>query len=367
MKKLKFGIIGVGIMGSGHLSSMKDCEFAELVAVCDIDKARADLIGGDNELRVFYDAEDLFAAKCVDAVLIVTPHYAHTPLAIRAFENGLHVLCDKPVAAHKLDAEKMLAAQKAAPGMKYGVMYQLRTMEVYNKIKQLLSDGELGRLQRFNWMATHWYRTQKYYDNGSWRASWKGEGGGVLLNQCPHQLDLLQWFFGMPEMIKAFGSCGKYHDIEVEDDVSAYLAYANGLSGMFIASTGEYPGTDRLEISGDRGRLVLENNKLSFNRTEVPVAEFTKTSQETFGTPACWNVEIPIKDDSFSATKVIDVFANAALNGGDELVSGEEGINQVELTNAIIYSILNGVEVKLPLDAVEYENFLMDLIAKSDK
>ncbi|MFA6715608.1 MAG: Gfo/Idh/MocA family oxidoreductase [Victivallales bacterium] len=367
MKKLKFGIIGVGVMGPSHLKSMKDCKFAEPAAVCDIDKARADLIGGENGLPVFYDAEDLYASQSVDAVLIVTPHYAHTPLAIRAFENGLHVMSDKPAAAHKRDAEKMLAAQKAAPGLKYGVMYQLRTMEIYQKVKQLISSGELGKLQRFSWAATHWLRTQKYYDNGTWRATWKGEGGGVLLNQCPHQLDLLQWFFGMPKMIKAFGACGKYHNIEVEDDVSAYMEFKNGLNGMFIASTGEFPGTDRIEIHGDRGRLVLEDGKLTFKRTEIPVSEFIKNSDGHFGVPACWNIDIPIKDNSLSATKVIDAFASEALGEGKMLVSGEEGINQVELTNAIIYSIVKGTEIKLPLDGVEYEKILLDLITESEK
>jgi predicted dehydrogenase len=366
MKKLKFGIIGVGVMGPQHLNSMKECEFAEPVAVCDIDKARADLIGGENNLRIFYNAEDMFASGCVDAVLIVTPHYEHTTLAIRAFECGLHVISDKPAGAHKLDAEKMLAAQKTSTDLKYGVMYQLRTMWVYKKIKQLISDGELGKLQRFNWTATHWFRTQKYFDNGTWRATWKGEGGGVLLNQCPHQLDMLQWLFGMPQMIKAFGSCGKYHDIEVEDDISAYMEYADGLNGMFIASTGEYPGTNRLEINGDRGRLVFENNKLTFNRTEVSVSEFLKTTESTMAGPEVWNVEIPITDNSFSATKVIDAFASEVFGTGKMLVSGEEGINQVELTNSMIYSALKGVEVQLPLDGVEYEKFLMDLIAKSE-
>ena len=367
MKKLRFGIIGVGVMGPNHLNSMKGCQFAEPVAVCDIDRARADLIGGESGLKIFYDAEDLFASGCVDAVLIVTPHYEHTPLAIRAFECGLHVMSDKPVGAHKRDAEKMLAAQKAAPGMKYGVMYQLRTMAVYKKIKELITNGELGKLQRFNWTATHWFRTQKYFDDGTWRASWKGEGGGVLLNQCPHQLDMLQWLFGMPEMIRAFGTCGKYHDIEVEDDISAYLEFADGFNGMFIASTGEFPGTDRLEINGDRGRLVMEKGKLTFERTEVSVAEFTKSSQGTMAGPPLWNIDIPIGDNSISAAEVIDAFASEVLGTGKMLVTGEEGINQVELTNAMIYSILKGVEVKLPLDSIEYEKMLMDLIAKSDK
>jgi predicted dehydrogenase len=367
MEKLKFGIIGVGVMGPNHLNSMKNCKFAEPVAVCDIDKDRADLIGGQNNLKVFYDADDMFSSKCIDAVLIVTPHYEHTPLAIKAFENGLHVISDKPAGAHKADAERMFAAQKTSAGLKYGVMYQLRTMEVYKKIKKLLSGGELGKLQRFNWTATHWYRTQHYYDNGTWRASWEGEGGGVLLNQCPHQLDLLQWFFGMPEMIKAFGSCGKYHDIEVEDDISAYMEFADGLNGMFIASTGEFPGTDRLEINGDRGRLVLENNKLIFNRTEEPVSHHIKTSSGTMAGPAVWNVEIPIKDNSLSAAEVIDAFACEVFETGEMLVTGEEGINQVELTNAIIYSILTGNEIKLPLDGAEYEKLLKRMIAESDK
>ena len=365
MEKIKFGIIGVGTMGPAHLESMLSCEFAEPVAVCDIDKARADLIGEQHKLRVFYDAEDLFAAKCVDAVLIVTPHYDHTTLAVRAFENGLHVMSDKPVAVHKRDAEKMLAAQEASDDLKFGVMFQLRTMETYIKMKKLISSGELGKLQRFNWTATHWFRTQEYYDRGTWRATWEGEGGGVLLNQCPHQLDMLQWLFGMPSMVKAFGQCGKYHKIEVEDDISAYMEYENGLNGMFIASTGEYPGTDRLEINGDRGRLVLEDGKLTFTRTEQSVSDYLNTSKSTMAGPDVWNVEIPIKDNSISATKVIDAFASEILGKGKMQVSGAEGIRQVELTNSILYSILTGKEVELPLDSVEYEKMLFAMIDKS--
>jgi predicted dehydrogenase len=367
MKKVKFGIVGVGGMGASHLQSMKLCTNAVLTAVCDIDKPCADRVGAENNVNVYYDAEDMYNSGDIDAVLIVTPHYSHTPLAISAFDKGIHVISDKPIAVHKADALKMVEAQERNPGMKFGVMYQLRTSGLYKKIKQLIDGGELGKINRINWSATHWYRTQAYYDGGTWRATWSGEGGGVLMNQCPHQLDLFQWFFGMPETIQAFGALGKYHNIEVEDDITAYFEFKNGASGLFIASTGEYPGTDRLEISADRGALILENNKLTFRRAEKSVADFTKTTDQKFGIPGKWEIDIPVGNTEISATEVIDKFSDAVMNDGEPMVSGKEGINQVELTNAMLYSMIMKEQVQLPVDPVRYEAMLQELIDKSDR
>ncbi len=363
MNKVRFGIIGVGGMGANHLISLKQGKHAVLTAVCDTNRECADRVAKENQVKAFYDANTMYESGEIDAVLIVTPHFSHTPLAIAAFERKIHVLSDKPVAAQKADALKMLTAQEKQPGMKFGVMYQLRTSALYKKVKQLIDNGVLGKVFRVNWSATHWFRTQKYYDSGTWRATWKGEGGGVLMNQCPHQLDLFQWLFGMPGTVRAFGSLGKYHKIEVEDDVTAYFTFPDGASAVFIATTGEYPGTDRVEIAADNGTLIIEDNKIRFNRSETSVSEYTSTSS---GVPGLWKCEIPIAATAISATEVIDAFAESILDPTKEpMVSGREGMNSVELINAMQYSMLKDETVAFPMDAAVFEQLLKELIDKS--
>lgn len=365
MDKVRFGIIGVGGMGANHLQSLKQCRHAVLTAVCDTNRECADRVASENQVKAFYDANAMYESGAIDAVLIVTPHFSHTPLTIAAFERKIHVLCDKPVAAQKADALKMLAAQEKQPGMKFGVMYQLRTSQLFKKVKQLIDNGALGEIFRVNWTATHWFRTQAYYNSGTWRATWKGEGGGVLMNQCPHQLDLFQWWFGMPETVRAFGALGKYHKIEVEDDVTAYFTYANGASAVFIATTGEYPGTDRVEIAADNGTLIIEDGKLRFNRSETPVGKYTAATSETLGTPGMWKCEIPVASTAITATEVIDAFAESVIDPVKEpMVTGREGMNTVELINAMHCSMLKNEMVKFPLDAAASQRLLDEMIGK---
>jgi len=351
-------------MGSSHLTTIKDCDDINLIAVCDILKDVADEQAKEHDVKAYYDAGEMMNSADIDAVLIATPHYAHTPLAKAAFKAGLHVLSEKPIAVHKADAEEMIAVHKEHPELKFAAMFQMRTGDVYKKIKNLLDRGEVGKLMRVNWIITNWFRSQSYYDGGGWRATWEGEGGGVLLNQCPHQLDLFQWFFGMPSKVRAFGSLGKYHNIEVEDDVTAYCEYDEGFSGVFITSTGEAPGTNRLEIIGDKGRVVFENGKLSFDRSVVSVKEFTKTSESGFDLPEIWDVNIPVSGQG-AHKDIITNFADSILNGTDLIAEGEEGINSVELGNSILYSMLNDVTVELPLDSAKYAVQLQDLVDSS--
>ncbi|MCC2683264.1 MAG: oxidoreductase, partial [Paenibacillaceae bacterium] len=280
MGKLRIGVVGLGNMGSGHLKYLGKDEVsgAELTAVCDnrpeqLERAKKTL---KESVRGFSSTEEMFASGSVDGVIIATPHYYHSPMAIEAFKHGLHVLSEKPAGVYTKQVREMNEAA-AKSGKVFGIMFNQRTNPIYQKLRDLISSGELGEIRRTNWIITNWYRSQSYYDSGGWRATWAGEGGGVLLNQDPHQLDLWQWTVGMmPTRVRAFCQFGKYRNIEVEDDVTAYVEYANGATGVFITTTGEAPGTNRYEISGDRGKIVIENNQMTFHRLRVPEPQFNR-------------------------------------------------------------------------------------------
>jgi len=364
MDKIRLGVIGAGVMGPNHGRSAQKSENYQVTAVCDIRHEAADRAAAAFEVPAFYDHKSMFASGLVDAVIISTPHYAHTPIAIDAFASGIHVMSDKPMAVHKKDALKMIEAHHASNGLQFGVMFQLRTSAANRKLHDLLHSGELGKIRRINWIITTWLRTQSYFDSGDWRASWRGEGGGALLNQCPHQLDLFQWFFGMPKMVRAYCKFGKYHDIEVEDEVTSYMEFADGATAVFITSTAEAPGTNRLEVTCDRGRLVLESGVLTFQRTEELVPEIIAHSSLKTPSPACWNINIPLTNE-ISATEVFDHFANAIRGKGTPLVTGEEAINSLELANAMLLSTFLDREIDLPLDADLYETELMKRVATS--
>src|SRR6266576_3155212 len=265
MTKVRLGLIGLGNIGQhhhGYLSAGK-VNRAELVAVSDAVPAKLEKY---KPLKTFTDGEELIRSGLVDAVIIATPHYQHTTLGIAALEQGLHVMVEKPISAHKADAERLIAAHKSNPKVIFAGMFQLRAEPRYLKIQKLIQSGELGEVVRMSWIMTDWYRTEAYFASGGWRATWKGEGGGVLLNQCLHNLDVLQWLLGMPARVRGFCELGRFHDIEVEDNVTAYFEFRNGATGTFVSSTGEAPGTNRFEIVGTRGKLILERDKLSFAR-----------------------------------------------------------------------------------------------------
>jgi predicted dehydrogenase len=349
-------------MGTAHARGLLDKKVAraELVAVCDGDSNRLKNFPG---LRTFDRHMDLFRSGAIDAVLIATPHYFHTTIGIDALKAGLHVLVEKPISVHKADCERLIAAHRNKKQV-FGAMFQERTVPVYRKVHQLIRDGELGEIRRINWIITNWFRTNAYYASGGWRATWKGEGGGVLLNQCPHQLDLFQWFFGMPRRMRAFCQFGRYHKIEVEDDVTAYMEYGNGTTAVFIASTGESPGTNRLEITGERGRLVLENRRIHFLRNEVPMSKFCRTTREIFATPPAWDVHISTEEGG-SHVALAQNFVNAILDGEELIAPAAEGLRSVELANAMILSAIENRTIELPMNSRVYERLLKRLIAGS--
>ncbi len=368
MDKVRFGVIGIGNMGSGHVKNLwnKQIEHAELTAVCDINPAKLDWVKemcGDS-VAYFTDYKDLLASGTVDAVMIATPHYFHPIIGIDAFKAGLHVLSEKPIGVYtKKIVEFMDEAKKS--GKAFGIMYNQRTDKYYQKMREIVQSGELGQLKRCIWIITDWYRTQAYYNSGGWRATWEGEGGGVLLNQCPHNLDLWQWIFGMPTKIRAFCSFGKYHDIEVEDDVTAYAEYANGATGVFITTTGEYPGTNRLEISGSKGKLVYEAGKLMYTKLNIDEREYCMSTTEGFGRIACETVEIPVEGHGTQHNGILRNFTNHILFGEELLAPGYEGINGLSISNAMMLSTWKNETVEVKNDGEEFLAYLNEKIKNS--
>ena len=368
-KQVKIGIIGTGSMGGSHVNSVYELPDTCLTAICDIDSAKFDKFRPEirENVEKFTSSKDFFDKADVDAVIIATPHYDHVPLAIEALRHGKHILVEKPVAVEKKAAIELLTEAEKYPELVKCLMLCQRTIPAHVKIKKLIDSGELGTIKRINWIVTDWFRSQFYYDSGDWRASWRGEGGGVLLNQCPHQLDMLQWFFGMPKKIHALLNIGKYHDIEVEDEVTAVIEFESGASGVFVASTGEAPGTNRLEIAATNGKVVFENGILKFFRNEIADDEFCKTSKLGFAKPELWNVEIPaVCPPNFSQHRcVITNFAEVILRGGELIAPLSEGIRSLEIGNAMLMSGLTGETVELPMDENRYEAMLAELVKKS--
>ncbi|MDB6055434.1 MAG: dehydrogenase, partial [Verrucomicrobiales bacterium] len=317
-----------------------------------------------SSLKTFATSEEMIRSGEVDAVLIATPHFSHTTIGIDALQNGVHILVEKPISVHKADCERVIAEHKKTK-LVFGAMFQARTENRFKRMKRMIENGELGKLTRMSWIVTDWYRTEIYYSSGGWRATWKGEGGGALLNQCPHNLDMLQWLCGRPSKVRGFAQLGRFHNIEVEDNVTAYLEFPNGATGVFITSTGEAPGTNRLEIVGEKGKLVLEQGKLSFTRNEVSMLEFSQTAQGGFSKPEVWNADIPIDNAPGRHEEIVQNFVDSILDGKPLIAPGEEGIWSVELANSILYSSLENRELDLPLDAQAYEKKLNELIANS--
>lgn len=362
MKKIHLGIIGVGNMGSGHLQNVIDgkCPSVEVTAVADTDPQRLENARKKLPSLVCFDnAEKMLDSGLIDAALIAVPHYNHPTYAIECFKRGIHVLTEKPAGVYARQVREMNEAAEKA-GIKFGIMFNQRTDPIYKKAREIVQSGALGVPKRLVWIVTNWYRTQAYYDSGSWRATWNGEGGGVLLNQAPHNLDLWQWIFGMPKRIRAFCATGTYHNIDVEDNVTIYGEYENGATAVFISTTGEAPGTNRLEISGDLGKLVLENGKLKWWKLKVPEREFCFTSKEGFLCPETEYEEYSEESPDGHST-ILEAFAEAILNGTELIADGREGLNSLSISNAAYLSSWTDDWAEIPTDEKLFEQHLAEL------
>jgi predicted dehydrogenase len=367
MDTVRFGVIGLGNMGSYHVNYIDALQGAKLTALCDIDPNRLETAAAKfPHASRFTDYQALIGSAEVDAVIVATPHYQHPEMTIAALEKGLHVLCEKPEAVTVGQARRMNTAAADHPQLKFAINFQMRANPVLRKIRELIQGGELGEISRITWIVTNWFRTNSYYASGGWRATWSGEGGGVLINQCPHNLDQLCWLTGMmPSRITAVAHIGKTHPIEVEDEVSAIMEYPGGASGHFITTTGEAPGTDRLEIACDRGRLISENGKLSFKMSRKSVREFRQNSPVSFAQPEMWEIEIPIPRAEPDPTRwMTQNFVNAILKDEPLIAPGSDGIKQLELGNAMLLAGITRQPVDLPVEEEAIEQLIQDLSQK---
>ena len=351
-EKIRVGIVGIGNMGSSHLRNYKEDKMpeVEITAVCDIKEERLQWAEKEFPEIARFDCYDkMLESGLCDAILIAVPHYDHPPMAIKAFEKGLHVMTEKPAGVYTKQVREMNEAA-AKTDKTFGIMYNQRTNPMYRKAREIVKSGEYGEIKRVNWIITDWFRTQAYYNSGGWRATWSGEGGGVLLNQCPHNLDLWQWICGMPDKIKAVCRVGQWHDIEVEDDVTIYAEYPNGASGVFITTTGDCPGTNRLEITLDRAKLICEDNKLRMYVLEHNTSDIIANSENGFAkTDGEW-VDVELEGENNQHSGVMNAFAANILRGEDLIAKGEEGINGLTISNAAFLSSWLDKTINLPLD-----------------
>ena len=360
MEEIRLGVIGVGGMGTAHarwLFAGKTAG-ARLTALCDTDPNRREQLKKEFPgLPVYPEAEELFNAGICDAVIIATPHYGHTAIGIRALKRGLHLLSEKPMGVRLSDARALVETAEEQDRT-LAVMFNQRTDPLFIKARELTQGGELGELKRIHWTVTNWYRAQCYYDSGAWRATWRGEGGGVLMNQAPHNLDMWQWICGMPLRLRALCPVAKYHRIEVEDEALITGEYENGATAVFHTSTGEFPGTNRLEILGDRGKLVLEEGKLRLWRLATPERQVCFTAKEPFARIPTTYEEMTFPPVTDPHGRVLQNFADHILHGAPLIAPGREALNEVALANAAYLSAWRDGWATLPPDTAAYDGEL---------
>lgn len=369
MGQIKLGIIGLGNMGTGHAGNVTGgkCPDITLTAVADINPDRIEW-GKNNlpgEITYFDDAIKMLDSGLIDACIIAVPHYDHPKYAMECMKRGINVMVEKPAGVYTKQVREMNEEADRHPEVVFGMMFNQRTNCIYRKLRELVKSGEFGEIRRVNWIITDWYRPQIYYDSGNWRATWAGEGGGVLLNQCPHQLDMLQWICGLPKTVEAHLHFGKWHDIEVEDDVTAYMEFENGATGVFVTTTGDGHGTNRLEIQMDRAKMIVENNKLMLDEYEMTEQEFSRTNTLPFATVNGNLSEVETDGENPQHVGVINAWADAILRGGSLVADGREGINGLMLSNAMHLSAFLGKAVEIPIDEDVFYAELMKKVASS--
>ncbi|MBQ8267059.1 MAG: Gfo/Idh/MocA family oxidoreductase [Clostridia bacterium] len=369
MDKVRIGIVGIGNIGTAHANTLfgGEVEGAVLAAVCDILPDRQEFCKQNyTDVAVFDDYTKMFASGLIDAVIVSTPHKLHCDIAMDALRSGLNVLVEKPV---DITVSKACAINELAKTVdkKFAIMFNQRTNDVFAKAREIVKSGALGELKRTVWIITNWYRTQRYYDSAGWRATWAGEGGGVMLNQAPHNLDLWQWICGMPCEVTANCEVGKYHNIEVEDDVILQTRYENGATGVFITSTGEFPGTNRLEISGTLGKIVVENGVLKWWKLPENERDICFNAKDLFPSIKCEYEEYATQNSNVSAHKlIIQNYVNAIQSGEELLSPGTDGIYELSLSNAAyLSSWKGGATIKLPLESEEFDMMLNERIKNS--
>jgi len=359
VRKVGFGVIGVKGIGKNHVNSILSAEGAELVAVADINEQEGRSTASSCGVEWYRDYEKMLELKELDAVTICTPHFLHYPMVMRALESGKHVLVEKPMAVTVREADDMIE-RAGSKGLKIGVVFQYRTDPVNRQIKTMIETGELGRIYRVC-MEACYFRTQSYYNSDAWRGRWATEGGGVLINQAVHDLDLLQWFVGKPARLQGHVST-LYHSVEVEDIASAAILFENGAHGVLQASTVDAVETVRFEICGERGKIVKEGGRTSCARLGKPIKEYVAEKKVWGVQPETeWTELKPEKEVEAGHGAAIKDFVQAILEDRDPLVNGEDGRASLEIANAIVLSSFDGGAVSFPLDRDAYDRLMRKL------
>ena len=369
MERIRLGIIGIGNIGTAHARNLLEgkCPDFDLVAAADINPERIAWYRENmsDQITYFGDAIAMLDSGLIDACMVCVPHYDHPRYAMECMRREIHVMVEKPAGVYTLQVREMNEEAKKHPNVVFGMMFNQRTNCLYRKMRELVQSGRYGRIRRTNWLITDWYRPQFYYDSGAWRATWSGEGGGVLLNQCPHQLDLWQWICGMPVKVDTHMHFGLWHDIEVEDDVTTYVEYEDGGTGVFVTTTGEAHGTNRFEINMDRAKLVAEGDKLTLIEFEAAEQEWTKTNKIAFATVPAHEVPVELDGMNEQHVGVLNAWGGAILRGEPLVARGEEGINGLMLSNAMHLSAFLGRPVTMPIDEQLFYEELMTRVATS--
>ncbi len=368
LKNVRLGIIGLGAQGGTYAGFIGEGKVKNMVigAICDIDPAKKELAAEKYPDVPFYnDYIEMLESGDIDAVVTTVPHYLHPEIGINALERNIHALVEKPAGVYTKQVKELNEFAASKPELTFGIFFNQRTNPLYQKVKEIIDNGEIGEIRRTNWIITTWWRPQGYYDQGSWRATWEGEGGGVLVNQAPHQLDLLQWICGMPKKVYSNVKYGYQRNISVEDEVTAMLDYGNGATGVFITATHDIVGTDRFEILGDKGKIVVDDSKkITIKRLTKPESELSANmswadAMKVFSGGSLSDIytEEVLEFESVWGGQHIAVLENFAANiveGAPLLAPGSDGINGVALANAIHLSSWLGKEVEIPVDEEVY-------------
>ena len=358
---IRFGIIGVGGMGNSHVRNIMKLKGAKLTAVCDIIEERAKRAAEICGAKYFCDYRALIDSKLCDAVIIATPHYDHSPIAIYAMNHGLHVISEKPLGVSLSAIDKMIAAANKT-GMKFSVMFQWRTMPLWQTARKVIQSGKLGKLMRVHYVQPD-YRSQAYYDSDPWRGTWAGEGGGVLVNQAPHYTDMMWWLVGEPKSVMA-KTRTKLHNIEGEDEGEAILEFPNGASGYYYTCTAESGGRRYVRIVGDKAVLEIDD-KLRLGKYKTPLSKFDRTNTEPWGNPGIEWTDVPVPERASGHIEIVKNFMSAINRGTKLLAPGSEGIHQAEITCAMILSSFTGKPVTLPVNRAAYDRMLSKLVRES--
>jgi len=356
---IRIGIAGIGFIAEEYIKLITAgrIQNAEVRALSSRNRSHMEAVKEKYQLDavLFTDYEAMLSSGLIDAVMICTPHFHHPGMAIKAIRRGIHTMIEKPVGIFPEELRELAESLQTHPDVKAGVLYCRRTNPIYQQIKDFLDSGELGQLKRVTWIITNAsvYRTQAYYNSATWRGTYVGEGGGLLLNQVSHHIDMLVWLLGLPKAIQANCYSAVERNIEVENEVSITMEYPGQAIGQFISSTREFPGTNRLEISCSKAQLILENEKdLTVRKLGVEETEFNRTTNIPFAfipyEEEIHNFE-PYENPEIQA-RIVNNFISAVTDGKPIACPVEDAIRSQQFIIGAYLSSWQEKKLTLPAD-----------------